>query len=128
MKILAVDNEIVKLESLKRSLRIMGHELAEALSADEALKVLNANENGIYLVLIDYPMPGMNGLDLLKNIRKFHAFLPVVMMTAYLKDRLVGEALQNKCSSLVEKPFSLDQLIQTIEGVLEDHHYRQNFL
>lgn len=119
MKILAVDDEIVKLESLKRGLRIMGHELVEALSADEALKVLNANENGIDLVLIDYVMPGMNGMDLLKNIRKFHAFLPVVMMTAYLEDGLVGEALQNNCNGLIEKPFSLDQLIHTIEGVID---------
>ena len=122
MKILAVDDEIVKLESLKRGLRIMGHELVEALSAEEALKVLNANENGIDLVLIDYAMPGMNGLDLLKNIRKFHAFLPVVMVTAYLDDGLVGEALQNNCNSLIEKTFSLDQLIQAIEGVLDNHH------
>ena len=122
MKILAVDNEIVKLESLKRGLRIMGHEMVEALSADDALKVLNANENGIDMVLIDYALPGMNGLDLLKNIRMFHAFLPVVMMTAYLEDGLVGEALRNNCNSLIEKPFSLEQLIQTIEGVLDNHH------
>ena len=122
VKILAVDDEIVKLESLKRGLRIMGHELVEALSFDDALKVLNTNENGIDLVLIDYVMPGVNGLDLLKNIRKFNISVPVVIMTAYLDDGLVGEALQNNCNSLIEKPFSLDQLIQTIEGVLDNHH------
>ena len=100
----------------------MGHELVEALSFDDALKVLNTNENGIDLVLIDYVMPGVNGLDLLKNIRKFNISVPVVIMTAYLDDGLVGEALQNNCNSLIEKPFSLDQLIQTIEGVLDNHH------
>ncbi|MDY6856386.1 MAG: response regulator [Thermodesulfobacteriota bacterium] len=122
MKILAVDDEIVKLESLKRGLKIMGYDVVEALGADEALRVLNTKKNGVGLVLIDYTMPGMNGLDLLKNIRKFHACLPVVIMTAYLEDGLVGEALQNNCNTLIEKPFSLDQLIQTIEGVLDNHH------
>jgi DNA-binding NtrC family response regulator len=122
VKILAVDDEIEKLESLRRGLRIMGYEVVEALSVDEALRVLNANGNGIDLVLIDYTRSRMNGLDLLKRIRKFNISVPVVIMTAYLDDGLVGEALRNNCNSFIEKPFSPDQLKQIIEGVLDNHH------
>jgi DNA-binding NtrC family response regulator len=71
----------------------------------------------IDLVLSDYVMPGLNGIELLKRIRENHGSLPVILMTAYGEKDLIIEALRNRCDSFLEKPFTLDQLIQEIERV-----------
>ena len=70
MNILIVDNNAVWLETLKRGLSISGHEVIEAMSANEALMNLsNPDTPGIDLVLTDYVMAQMNGIELLKEIR-----------------------------------------------------------
>ncbi|NVL89431.1 MAG: response regulator [Desulfobacterales bacterium] len=122
MNILVVDDEKVQLETLKRGLRSKGHEVAGALSAKDAIRHLEDStlrhlKNGakIDLVLTDYSMPEMNGLELLKRIRKDHGSLPVIMMTAYGEKDLIIDALRNRCDSFIEKPFTLDQLMQEIE-------------
>ncbi|NVM22301.1 MAG: hybrid sensor histidine kinase/response regulator [Desulfobacterales bacterium] len=115
MNILVVDDERVQIESVKRGLKSKGHKVLEALSAEEALKYLN-NGTKVDLILTDYSMPKMNGLELLKKIRKVHGSLPVIMMTAYAEKNLVIEALRNRCDSFMEKPFTVDQLIREIES------------
>jgi signal transduction histidine kinase len=114
MNILVVDDEKVQLETLRRGLGSKGHVVAEALSAEEALKHLGSDTK-IDLVLTDYAMPGMNGIELLRNIRESYGNLPVIMMTAYGEKDLIIDALRNRCDSFIEKPFTLDKLIQEIE-------------
>jgi signal transduction histidine kinase len=115
MNILVVDDETIQLESLSMGLRRKGHRVLAALTAKEALKYLNNNETQIDLVLTDYAMPGMNGIELLKKTRENHKSLPVIMMTGYAETDLVIDALRNRCDSFIEKPFTLDQLMQEIE-------------
>ena len=118
MNILVVEDDKVQLESLRRGLRNKGHQVLEALSAEEALnRFTHSNMTKIDLVLSDYVMPGLNGIELLKRIRENHGSLPVILMTAYGEKDLVIEALRNRCDSFLEKPFTLDQLIQEIERV-----------
>jgi len=114
MNILIVDDEKVQLESLKRGLGSKGHMVAEAFSAEDALIHLS-NGAKIDLVITDYAMPGMNGLELLKKVRENHGNLPVIMMTAYGEKSLVIDALRNRCDCFIEKPFTLDQLMREIE-------------
>ena len=117
MNILIVDDERVQLESLKRGLKGKGYGVVETLSAEEALEHLDKGDK-IDLVLTDYAMSGMNGLELLKKVRENHGNLPVIMMTAYGKKSLVIDALRNRCDSFIEKPFTLDQLMREIEKVM----------
>ena len=118
MHILVVDDDRLQLETLRRGLRTKGYQVLEALSAEEALaRFSHSNMNKIDLVLSDYVMPGLNGIELLKRIRENHGSLPVILMTAYGEKDLVIEALRNRCDSFIEKPFTLDQLMQEIERV-----------
>ena len=120
MNILIVDNNAVWLETLKRGLNISGHEVMEAMSANEALMNLSdPNTPGIDLVLTDYVMPEMNGIELLKEIRMNYGSLPVIIMTAYTENSLLIEAFRNHCNGFVEKSFSLDQLMQEINRVMK---------
>lgn len=115
MKLLVVDDEIIQLQSLKRGIRSRGYQVSEALNAEEALEQLERNGDDIDIVLTDYFMPGMNGIELLKKIRENHNSLPVMIMTAYGEKDMVIEALRNRCDSFIEKPFTLDQLMVEIE-------------
>lgn len=124
MNVLVVDDETVQVESLARGLRHRGYQVLEALSAEEALKHLSDNHSKIDLVLLDYIMPGMNGIELLRNIRENYGFLPVIMMTAYGEKNLVIDALYNRCDSFMEKPFDLDELIREIEKAMENRDLR----
>ena len=120
MNILVVDDEKVQIESLRRGLRQKGFEVTVALSAKEALRHFEHNDNKIDLVLLDYAMPEMNGLELLEKIRKANPFLPVVMMTGYGKKSLVVKAMRQRCNGFIEKPFHVDQLCGEIEGARDN--------
>jgi len=115
MKILVVDDEIDEVESLSRGLRSKGHHVLQALNAQEALNHIHNDSNRIDLVITDWAMPMMNGMELLRDIRKNHGNLPVIMMTAYGRKDLIIDALRNRCDCFIEKPFTLEQLLNEIE-------------
>jgi signal transduction histidine kinase len=115
MNVLIVDDEIVQIETLGRGLRTRGYGVCFALNGEDALEKLYDETRTIDMVITDYAMPEMNGLSLLKRIRKRDQSLPVIMMTAYADKALVIAALRNRCESFIEKPFTLDQLIREIE-------------
>lgn len=60
----------------------------------------------------------MNGIDLLRKIREKDAPPPVITMTAYGDKDLVIDAMRNSCDSFIEKPFTLEILMNEIDGVM----------
>jgi len=118
MKILVVDDEVDQVESLRRGLRSKGHHVLEALSAPQALNFLRDSRMDIDLVITDYSMPGMDGIELLESVRRSHGSMPVIMMTAYGQKDLVIRALHQRCNGFIEKPFVLADLIHEIEQTL----------
>jgi two-component system sensor histidine kinase/response regulator len=118
MNVLVVDNDMVQLESLRRGLRTRGYQVIEASSSEEVLKhFTHSDMTTVDLILSDYVMPRLNGIELLKKIRQNHSSLPFILMTAYGDKDLVIEALRNRCNGFIEKPFTLDQLMEEIERV-----------
>ena len=115
MNVLIVDDEIVQIESIGRGLRNRGYNVAFALNGEDALEKLCDENRRIDMVITDYAMPGINGLCLLKKIREKNRSMPVVMMTAFADKAIVIDAMRNRCNSFIEKPFTLDQLIQETE-------------
>jgi len=120
MNILIVDNNAIWLETLNRGLNISGHQVIDAMSANEALMNLsNPDTHSIDLVLTDYVMAEMNGMELLKEIRMNYGLLPVIIMTAYAEDSLYIEAFRNHCNGFIEKSSTLDQFMQEINRVMK---------
>jgi FixJ family two-component response regulator len=117
MNILVVDDEVMMLESIKIGLMSKGYNVVGFDNGQQALDHLSGRDHGIDLVITDYLMPIINGMDLLLAIRLRHQTLPVLIMTAYADTSLILEAFNNGCSGFVEKPFSREQLIYEIDRI-----------
>src|SRR5690348_5822924 len=101
-KILIVDDEPFNLDLLEQEVSDLGYAVARAKDGPQALSDLDTVTPD--LVLLDYLMPGMNGIDVLHAIRKTHRHLPVVIITAYgTIDRAV-EAIKARADDFVTKP------------------------
>ena len=106
--ILAVDDEPHMLRLLEISLRQAGYKPAIATNGQEALQAIN--QQTIDLVVSDLHMPSMNGLDLLKNIRKDNETLPFIMVTAQGEIKTAVEAMKLGASDYILRPFDLETL------------------
>jgi len=110
--ILLADDEEKILKRLGRALRDEGHEVVEASSGREAQRHLS--ERQFDLLVIDNVMPGLSGLDLIKEVS---STLPeqerplMVMMTAHGSTQIVREAFKLGVEDFLEKPFEVDELI-----------------
>ena len=116
MNILIVDDDLTQLETLRRGLRSKGYNVLEASSGKEALNLFEDNKGDkINLILTDYVMPEMSGLELLKKIREKSKTLPVIIMTAYVQNNLLLNVMRFNCTSVLEKPFTLHKLNSEIK-------------
>jgi DNA-binding NtrC family response regulator len=116
-RILIVEDEIEQLRIMKLGLRSRKYEVETARNSKEALTQLAGDKKGYDVVVTDYCMPGMSGLQLLKKVKTECRNLAVIMMTAYGKKEEFIEVLDNPRKGFVEKPFSLDELVLEIERV-----------
>lgn len=116
--ILVVDDERDLLQLLKRSLEPdLGCRIQTAPNGDAALKCLDADT--FDLVLADIKMPGMNGLELLEQIKRDTPDLTVVMMTAHGDIEMAVQAMKRGAYDFITKPFDHDALLLRLEKALE---------
>ena len=115
-KILIVDDEPLNLELLERELLAHEYTVESARNGEEALEKVDSFVPD--LVLLDYMMPDMSGLEVLKELRRRKYDLPVVMITAYGTIERVVEAMKEGAYDLVTKPFDPDHLRIVIEKAL----------
>ena len=118
-RILVVDDEPAVSGLLAYNLRKAGYEALVAGEGRQALKL--AQEAHPDLILLDLMLPGMDGLDLCRELRKTSA-VPVIMLTARGEeiDRVVG--LELGADDYVAKPFSVRELLARIKAVLRRAH------
>ncbi len=121
-RLLVVEDEASMLRVIELQLASAGYQVVKATSAEEALRKLEAG--GIDLVLTDLKLPGMDGLELLARVRGQDASLPLIIMTAFGSIETAVRAMKAGASDYVLKPFALDELMITIDKVLELHNLR----
>jgi CheY-like chemotaxis protein len=117
MNVLIVDDEIRQVKSIGRGLRAKGFSVLDACDVETALQQLEQHVAVIDLVITDYAMPGLNGLDLVSIIRARYPALPVIVISAYHSEGLLVNVNQYRCESFLAKPFTLDQLLQEITRI-----------
>jgi PAS domain S-box-containing protein len=111
------DNEDIR-EFIKESLLgPLGYQVRGVEHGLAALDVLNNQTPD--LVITDYHMPKLNGLELLQHIQQRLPGLPVIMMSSEESNQLVVEAMRSGAADFLIKPFDQDALVRSIQSVLE---------
>jgi two-component system response regulator MprA len=117
VKILVVDDERAVRESLRRALELEGYEIELAADGEEALYRLEANSQPDALVL-DVLMPGIDGLEVCRRLRRSGNTLPVLMLTARAEVENRVEGLDAGADDYVTKPFALEELLARLRALL----------
>jgi len=119
-RILIVEDE----DKLRRIIELQlldgGYETVKAASAEEALPLIDRAD----LILTDFKLPGMTGLEMLHLIRRSDATVPVVVMTAFGTVENAVEAMKAGAADFLLKPFSLDHLTAIVNKALEVRNLR----
>jgi two-component system chemotaxis response regulator CheY len=116
-KALVVDDSRAVRMILGRTLKELGFEVCEASNGREALEVVEVEKSAVSLVLADWNMPEMDGLEMLKRLRRKPelASMVVVMVTTETDlDQMVA-ALEAGANEYIMKPFTKDILLEKLE-------------
>ena len=125
-RILVVDDDASHRAMLTAVLGEEGYETVEVASGEEALQVLqDEGFGGFSLVLLDIRMAGRSGLEVLEEVRRREAGLPVVMMTAYASVETAVEALKKGAGDYLTKPLDTTELKMTVARVIEHRMLRE---
>lgn len=118
MKVLVVDDSLVMRRIITNHLRSLGFsDILEAENGEKALGILEKEQVG--LILSDWCMRVMHGIEVLRNVRGNESTkdIPFIMITAEAQPHLILEAVTAKVSDYVVKPFTRDNLRESIEKV-----------
>ena len=116
-KILIVDDEFDLLEILKDSLEPAGYVVQTAGDGERAVEVIESDPPDV--VVLDFKLPGMNGLEVLKKMKRVIPELPVIMITAFEHEVNISEVIQEGACTVLAKPVDPDGVRQWIEKALK---------
>ena len=113
MHILIVEDEKGIVDFLKQGLEEEGYTISSASDGEEGLR--KAIEFPIDLVLLDWMLPKMQGIDVCKNIRLQKSNLPIIFLTAKDTVQETIEGLKAGANDYIKKPFSFEELLERIK-------------
>ncbi len=115
-RILVVDDEESILRSLAGVLEDEGYDVALTRSGEEALEAVETEDPDV--VLLDVWLPGIDGIDTLRELRKRYPDLPVLMMSGHANIETAVRATKLGAYDFIEKPLNLDKILLDIENAL----------
>lgn len=117
LRILLVDDEKSIRETLNIILKDAGYKIITAGSGQEAIEIIK--ENCIDIMITDLRMPGMDGLELMKKTMEIDSTIEVIFISAYADIKSAIKAVKMGAFDYIEKSFSSDELLLTIEKAAE---------
>lgn len=115
--ILIVEDETSLRESLRDWLADGGYSVEAVENGEDALMMVDEHDFGI--ILLDLRLPGMDGIQVLREVRKKRPELKVVIITAYPSVNTAVTAMKEGATEYLPKPFDLDDLEKLISGTLD---------
>ena len=119
VKILAIDSDEIILKSIRK---VFGNDedidfvITTCNTAMEGLKLIR---NDIYdLVLLDLVMPGINGIELMKRIKKINPDIPIVILSGYSSKSSYSDVISNGAENLLLKPFTTTELKSVVSNII----------
>ena len=116
-KILVTEDDNVQREIITDILRLAGYDVTARGSAEEALATVR--EDDFSVLLTDMRMPGMDGLELLRQVKRLRPEIEVVVMTAHASVQTAITAIREGAGDYLEKPFDKDELLLVISRTLD---------
>ncbi|MBW2566628.1 MAG: response regulator [Deltaproteobacteria bacterium] len=117
-RILVVDDELDMLMLLRMMIEdSTDYEVDTTNNPSEALKIVT--EKDVDLVISDLKMPGMDGMELFDELKEIRPDIPVIIITAYGSLEIADEAMKKGVADFITKPFRKDNILFTINRVLE---------
>ena len=121
--ILVVDDAPTALDIFQRNLESKGYHVFTASNVSDAVKVLESAP--INLVITDYKMPRISGLDLIRHIRENFYETEVIMVTGYASVKGAVEAVKMGAEEYLPKPFTDEELFSAVERALNKQELRK---
>ena len=122
-KVLVIEDNETMRDGISQILEGMGHRVTAVSGGPQGVEM--CRKGGMDLVITDYKMQQMNGMEVLEKIKQIDQEMDVVLITAYGSIQLAVEAMKQGASDFVTKPFSSDELKVKINKVLDVRKVRQ---
>lgn len=121
MKILSIDDSAIIRKIIRSGVELLDFELLEAADGMEALEIL-AQAQDIGLILLDWNMPGMDGMDFLLKVKKSESFpdIPIMMVTTESEKENIIKAIQAGAINYLVKPFTIEELMKKVLECVEE--------
>jgi two-component system chemotaxis response regulator CheY len=116
-KVLVVDDSAVMRKIIKKNIADSGMVVSDYIDAGDGKQALDAvSKNDIDLILCDWNMPNMSGIEFVKTLRSLNLpkKIPVIMITTEGSDAKVSEAKESGADGYLTKPFTPDQIRDTL--------------
>jgi signal transduction histidine kinase len=118
--VLVVDDDLGPRESMRMILKPL-HNVYIAEDGLTALRIIQ--EKAIDLVTLDLRMPGMHGIDVLKEIKKFNPNIEVIIVTGFGSLKSATEAMKYGVKGYITKPYNLSEITSIVEKALEQRRF-----
>ncbi len=120
LNVLAVDDEEIMLKMIEFSLKSIGiKKFLTAPDGIQALSILDRFSGQFDLIICDWEMPNMNGLELLKEIRARKIDTRFLVLTGNVTKEAVSDAVNAGANAYVAKPFTVDQLSAKVKSLMK---------
>ncbi len=116
-KLLIIDDEENIRKMLKRSLEVEDYQIELALNGEEGLQ--KAKENDFDLILLDLNLPGMDGIEVLENLREEDNLTPVLIITGYGSVDSAVKVMKLGAIDYLQKPFNPEEIKEQIQQIIE---------
>lgn len=119
-RVLYIDDDSLLLSLMARTLSRRGFHVSAFSNQREAIETLRADPAAFDLVLTDYNMPELSGLDVAREVRKIRQDLPVVVTSGFIDDTLLAQAEDAGVRELISKVDSAEELCATLQRLTND--------
>lgn len=116
--ILLVDDDLVLLEIGKDMLESCGYRVIPAGSGEEAIELFKRNDNSFDLVLMDYSMRGMDGIQCMQELLRVDPRLKVILMSGLGDNYQCEAALSAGARAFLSKPYRMNEMLLKMEEIL----------
>jgi DNA-binding NtrC family response regulator len=123
MKILIIDDDEWIRDSLRIYFEAEGCHVVVLETAEEGLAELKSQAYD--LIIVDYKLPGLDGLEFFKRTLDDHSDAMKVLITAYRTDNVISEARKLKIQGFIEKPFTSESLMASLAHLIKMREFRK---